>query len=498
MTAGLVLGLVGAYFAVLIAISLFTARADDNRSLFLANRSAPWPLVAVGMVGSTLSGVTFISIPGKVGDVSDQFSYFQMALGFMAGYLFIAYVLLPIYYRLNLTSIYGYLAERFGTEAYKTGAAYFLLSRSVGSAIRLLLVAQVLHETAFADWGIPFEMTVLVSILLIWVYTYRGGIRTIIFTDTLQTLFMLLSLGFAIYYLMGELGWDKTGLVAGIADSGFSRLFFFDDFTGDKHHFLKEFIGGFFICIGMTGMDQDMMQKNLTCKSLGDAQKNMILFSVTVLAVILAFLCLGSMLYSYADLTDFSLPLSEAGKQRRDLLFPLIATKSELSGFLGILFILGLIAAAYSSADSALTALTTSVCVDFLQIEKREEPAKVRLRKRVHVFMSGALFLLIMILHYTLDLSAIDKVIFLAGFTYGPLIGLFLFGIFSRRMVHGVAVVPVVLLSPILTHLLFLYIPNWTGYIFGGELIALNAGLTCLGLLLFSRRKGEINALDVH
>lgn len=487
MTATLVLSLIGVYFLLLIIIARLTGKNNDNSSFFLAGRNAPWLLVAFGMIGSTLSGITFISIPGKVGDPTDQFSYYQMCLGFFAGYMFIAFVLLPIYYRLNLTSIYGYLNQRFGLAAYKTGAAYFLLSRSIGSAIRLLLVAQVLHEIAFEDWGVPFELTVLISILLIWVYTYRGGIKTIIFTDTFQTLFMLLSLGFSIYILREYIGPGEKGLISSIIESEYSRVFFFNDFMVNKHHFLKEFIGGFFICIGMTGMDQDMMQKSLACKGLREAQKNVIVFSSILMLVILTFLSLGALLYTYAAQAGFEIPLSEAGNLRRDMLFPLVAVKGNLSVALGVFFILGLIAAAYSSADSALTAMTTSVCVDFLNIDSVAVLRRVGLRKRVHIGVSMALFGLILMLHYLLDLSAIDKVIFLAGFTYGPLIGLFLFGIFTKRSVSGFHIVIIALLSPVLTYILMLYIPQWIGYKFGGELIALNAGLTYLGLFAVSR-----------
>jgi len=496
MTALPVLIIIVLYFSVLILISRVTATGDDNNSFFLAGRNAPWLLVAFGMVGATLSGITFISIPGKVGDPTDQFSYFQMCMGFFTGYMFIAFVLLPIYYRLNLVSIYGYLNNRFGLAAYKTGAAYFLLSRSIGSAIRLLLVAQVLHEVAFGDWGVPFEVTVIMSILLIWVYTYKGGIKTIIFTDTLQTVFMLASLGVTIYLLHSYVITPNGGLIDTVMDSGFSQIFFFNDFLANKHHFLKEFVGGFFICIGMTGMDQDMMQKNLTCKSLREAQKNMVVFSVIVMLVIFTFLFLGALLYQFAINTGFDMPLNADGDIRRDMLFPLIATKSELSGILGIVFILGLIAAAYSSADSAMTAMTTSVCVDFLNIDQKPKPKAERLRKNVHISVSVALFFIILILHYTLNLSAIEKVIFFAGFTYGPLIGLFLFGIFTKKHVRGRAVVPIALAAPIATFIALQLIPGWTGYKFGGELIALNAGLTYVGLWIASIMTQKENPLQ--
>lgn len=488
MSPVVILSIIIVYFLVLIGISLLTSRKGDNAGFFLANKSAPWYIVAFGMIGASLSGITFISVPGLVGagNPLNEFGYLQMALGFGVGYAFIALVLLPIYYRLNVTSIYTYLSQRFGIEAYKTGAAYFLASRTLGASIRLLLVANVLQEIVFDAWHLPFEFTVMISILLIWVYTFRGGIKTIIWTDSLQTLFMLISLGISIYYLSDYLQLPSKGFMSAIASSGYQKIFFFDHLAENQNHFFKQFVGGIFICIGMTGLDQDMMQKNLACKNIREAQKNMLSFSVIIIAVNGIFLILGALLYMYAQKSGISIPLSEGGSPRSDLLFPLVATQSGLSIGLGVFFILGLIAAAYSSADSALTSLTTSVCVDFLDIERKAEEKQVSVRKQVHIFMSVLLFVVVVVLNKTLDRNAIFQVIYLAGYTYGPLIGLFLFGIFTQRQVSGIHTVLIALIAPFLTWMANYYSPGLTGYHFGAELILFNALLTYGGLWLSS------------
>jgi Na+/proline symporter len=438
------------------------------------------------MIGASLSGVTFISVPGKVGDSLDQFSYMQMVLGYLAGYLFIAYVLMPIYYKLNVTSIYSYLGNRFGLAANKMGAIFFLVSRTLGSAIRLLLVAVVLDSFVFSAWGFPFEATVAISIALILVYTYKGGMKTIIWTDTLQTLFMLLSLVISIVFLWQKLDTGQTGIVDAIVSSPYSRIFFFDNFSTSPHHFLKEFIGGFFICIGMTGMDQDMMQKNLSCKNIKEAQKNMLSFSAVLVLVNFLFLCLGAILFMYAAKFAVEIPVSEAGKLRTDLLFPEIALKAGLPAILGLTFVIGLIAAAYSSADSAMTALTTSFCVDILDIEKKAEIKQLKIRKLVHLSVTFVNFLVILVLHKYLDLSAINKIIFFAGFTYGPLIGLFLFGLYSKYNPAGWSIILVSTLSPLLTWLIMNYTNNTGLYYIGAELILLNVVITVFGLFIFS------------
>jgi len=399
MSATLMLAIIGFYFLVLIVISKLTSKNESNSNFFLAGKSAPWYLVAFGMVGASLSGITFISIPGKVGATNEagefveQFAYMQMVLGYLVGYLFVAFVLMPVYYKLNVTSIYTYLQKRFGQAAYKMGAFYFLISRTTGAAIRLLLVANVLQEFAFNELGVPFAVTVAISIALIWVYTFKGGIKTIIWTDTLQTLFMLIALGMALYILTDALNTSDIGLVQTITDSGMGKNgFFFDNFSTSGNHFIKHFLGGMFITIGMTGMDQDMMQKNLACKNIKQAQLNMVSFSGVLLIVNFLFLALGVLLFLFAAQQGIDIPMSDTGKLRTDLLFPEIALRSNLSLAMSVFFLLGLIAAAYSSADSALTSLTTSVCVDFLDIEKKEERAQIRIRKLAHIGMSFALF----------------------------------------------------------------------------------------------------------
>jgi Na+/proline symporter len=484
MTPIFIFSILIGYFLVLIGISYFTSRGADNDSFYLGNKQSPWYLVAFGMIGASLSGITFISIPGWVGESAKQFGYMQMVFGYLVGYMVIAYVLLPLYYKMNVTSIYTYLAKRFGVEAHKIGAVYFLLSRITGASIRLLLVANVLQEFVFNDFGIPFAVTVLISILLIWVYTYKGGIKTIIWTDTLQTLFMLLSLGFTFWFLSKELDFSQSGgMVQTIADSGYSKIFFFDDWKSGAH-FSKMFLGGIFIAIGMTGLDQDMMQKNLSCKNLKAAQTNMVSFSIVLVFINLIFLALGALLYLYAAKEGIVVP------EKSDLLFPEIALNSNLPIGVGVLFLLGLIAAAYSSADSALTSLTTSVCVDFLDTED----AKVSKKKRmtIHIIMSVVLFLTVLILNATLDESAIWQLIRLAGFTYGPLIGLFYFGILTKYKLRKQLIVLACLIPPVLSYFIDKNsVELFNGFKFGGSLIILNAIITFLCLFLISDGKVE-------
>ncbi len=484
MTPLLIVTVIAGYFIMLMVISHLTGKSANNADFFLAGRNAPWFLVAFGMIGASLSGITFISIPGKPGItnadgvLSDQFSYMQMVLGYLAGYVFIAFVLLPVYYRLQLTSIYRYLDQRFGTEAWKTGALFFLLSRTVGSAIRLLLVASILQAFVFDEWGVPFFITVCLSIALIWLYTRRGGMKTILYTDTLQTLFMLIALVLSVVLIKQTLNLSSADTYSLMAHSDYSQWFFFDDLALNNHHFLKQFIGGFFICIGMTGMDQDMMQKNLACKNIRAAQKNMLTFAAILLIVNFLFMGLGALLFTYAAQAGIELPVSESGRLRTDLLFPIVALQSGLGVSIGLFFMLGLTAAAYSSADSALTALTTSVSVDFLNLESHEEVKQQKLRKTVHIGVSIALLFTILLIHYTLDLSAIDQVIYLAGYTYGPLIGLFLFGLATTHRLPAGWVVAAALAAPIATYLINTHAIAWFGFSFGALHIALNAGIT--------------------
>ncbi len=425
MSETLILTIIVAYFAVLILMSYITSRGANTDSFFVGNKESKWYVVAFGMIGASLSGVTFISVPGWVD--GKQFAYMQIVLGYLVGYLVVAYVLLPIYYRMNLISIYGYLENRFGFWTYKTGASLFLISRIFGASIRLLLAATVFHDFIFAKWGIPFPVTVTFSILFIWLCTFKGGIKTIVWTDTLQTLFMLLSLGITIYLISDHLGFsDQGGLINVISESSYSKMFFFDDWH-QNNYFWKQFIAGMFITIGMTGLDQDLMQKNLSCKNIKDAQKNMVSFAFVLAVVNLAFLVLGATLFMYANKSGMAIPA------KTDLLFPTIALSSHFSEVVGVLFILGLFAATYASADSALASLTTSFCVDFIGVRKMEEAQQKKWKDRVHIGMSFVLLITILALNVFVSDSAIQQILTFASFTYGPLIGIFAFGIFTKR-----------------------------------------------------------------
>lgn len=481
MNASHLLLLIGAYFFLLLLISYFTGKSDSNDDFFRAGKQSPWYLVAFGMIGSSLSGVTFISVPGWV--ESAQFSYMQVVFGYLAGYIVIALVLLPLYYRLGVTSIYEYLEQRFGWTSYKVGALSFFVSRVLGSAFRLFLVAIVLQQFVLDAWGVPFELTVVLSIALIWVYTFRGGIKTVVWTDTLQTVFMLFSVGMCIYFINNALGWSLSDFLGSEALGRYSKIWHLDSLA-DKDHLLKSFVGGMFITICMTGLDQDMMQKNLTCRSLRDAQKNMLSFSVVLVVVNVAFLLLGALLFIYADRSGIALPLMD-GTPKADLLFPEIALKSGLGPVVGITFMLGLIAAAYSSADSALTALTTSFCVDFMGINKRQAETRIRLRKQVHLGMSGLLILVVIAFKYILDRNVIDGLLTVATYTYGPLLGLFAFGILTRFHVRD-KLVWVVAVVVLLLVVLIANLPSEMlgGYQIGYELLPLNGLLTFMGLLL--------------
>ena len=490
MTPTIVISLLCAYFLVLILISWFTARKADNDAFFLGERKSPWYIVAFGMIGASLSGITFISIPGWVGDSAKQFSYMQMVFGYLVGYFVVAYVLMPIYYKLNLTSIYSYLKTRFGKWSYKTGSALFLISRIIGASIRLLLVASVLQLILFEDLGVPFEITVLASVLLIWVYTNRGGIKTIIWTDTMQTAFMLASVIVTVYFIGDALNInEKGGIIEGVKNSGYSRVFYFDNWL-DGNYFWKHFLGGIFITIGMTGLDQDMMQKNLSCKNLKDAQLNMISFAGVLVVVNLVFLALGALLYMYFDQTGVGYNALKVIK-RTDLLFAEIAQSGKLGITVSVLFLLGLIAAAYSSADSALTSLTTSFSVDFLKLEDKEENQQKKIRQRVHIGMSIVLVVTIIVLRRSTDDAAIWTLITLAGFTYGPLIGLFFFGILTKRNLKDYWVPWICGFVPVLIGIIWYLNKNglisWFGkYQIGAELIIYNAIVSFISLWFIS------------
>ena len=472
------------YFFVLIIIAKITGKNDSNADFFKASKQSPWYLVAFGMIGASLSGVTFISVPGWV--EASKFSYFQVCLGYIAGYVVVAFLLLPIYYKLNLTSIYEYLQQRLGNVSHKTGAFFFFVSRLLGAAFRMYLMAIVLQQFVFEQWDIPFEITVILSIILIWLYTNKGGIKTIVWTDTLQTLFMVCSVIISIYMITYAMGWSFTEFLNSDELKQYSTVFKTESILA-KDHFFKSFFGGMFITICMTGLDQDMMQKNLTCRTLKDAQKNMLLFSLVLTLVTFLFLLLGALLFIYADRFGVKLPLLD-GNPKTDLLFPEIALNSGFGLTLGSVFILGLIAAAYSSADSALTSLTTSFCVDILDLKDHSETKKKYIRKKTHIYMSILLILVIIAFKYLLNSNVIDSLLTVAGYTYGPLLGLFAFGIFTKYKVKDQWVWCVALISVALSYALG-NSPNELlgGYIIGYELLPLNGLLTFLGLVLIRR-----------
>ncbi|WP_040281094.1 sodium:solute symporter [Psychroserpens damuponensis] len=478
MSTNVIIFLILAYFGVLILISYFTGKSSGNTAFFKADKQSPWYIVAFGMIGASLSGVTFISVPGWI--EASQFSYMQVVLGYILGYLVIGTILLPLYYKLNLTSIYTYLETRFGNYAYKTGASFFLISRIVGASFRLFLVANVLQIILFDELGVSFWQTVTITVLLIWLYTFKSGIKTIVWTDTLQTLFMLIAVGVAIYFVSDSLAIQDGNILSYVLDSDLSQVFFFDDYKS-ANYFWKQFISGAFIAIVMTGLDQDMMQKNLTCRSLKDAQKNMFWFTIVLTVVNFIFLSLGLLLTVYAQQNGID--------AHKDDLFPILA-KNHLGTTVFVFFLLGLIAAAYSSADSALTSLTTSFSIDILDIEKKYSEAKqVTIRKQIHVAISVILILVIVAFKYIIqDESVIKKLFVFAGYTYGPLLGLYAFGLFTKWNVKDKIVPIIAILSPILSYIISVNSLKWFGFEFGFFILILNGFLTFLGLILIRRQ----------
>ncbi|MEE3112880.1 MAG: sodium:solute symporter [Bacteroidota bacterium] len=478
MNANIILLIFIIYFIVLLFISRLTTKNSNFYDFFNANRSSPWFLVAFGMIGTSLSGVTFISVPGEVGN--SNFSYFQVVLGYLLGYFVIASVLLPLYYRYNLVSIYSYLDQRFGSYSYRTGSFFFLLSRTIGASFRLFLVAGVLQIAIFNDLGFPFSFSVLVTILLIWIYTFKGGIKTIVWTDALQTLFMLSAVIITIVIILNKMNISLVESYSLIRSSEFSQIFHFN--WKESNDFFKQFISGAFIAIVMTGLDQDMMQKNLTCRNLSEAQKNMFWFCVILVFANLLFLCLGALLYLYSNFIGFTVP------ERTDDLYPLLAL-NHLGDFTSVVFILGIIAAAYSSADSALTSLTTAFCIDFLNFDKIKDTNRKKVRLSVHLGFSIILFAVIMIFNSINDESVINSIFKAAGYTYGPLLGLFSFGVFTKYKIKDKFSFWVCITSPALTYLINIYSEELLfGYKFGFELLLLNGLLTFIGLFLIRER----------
>ena len=476
MNANIILLIFIIYFLVLLFISRLTTKKSSFNDFFNANRSSPWYLVAFGMIGTSLSGVTFISVPGEVGN--SNFSYFQVVLGYLLGYYVIAKVLLPIYYKLNLVSIYTYLDQRFGYYSYKSGAFFFLLSRTIGAAFRLFLVAGVLQLAVFNQLGMPFYFSVLITILLIWVYTFKGGIKTIVWTDALQTFFMLSAVIITILIILDEMNLSFFESIELVKNSNYSNIFYFN--WKSSNDFFKQFFSGALLAIVMTGLDQDMMQKNLTCKNLSDAQKNIFWFCVILVIANLLFLSLGALLYIYSESLNIPIP------QRSDDLYPLLAL-NNLGEMTSIIFLLGIIAAAYSSADSALTSLTTSFCIDFLNIDKSSN--KKRIRFFVHIGFSIILFIVILIFKEINDESVINSIFKAAGYTYGPLLGLFSFGIFTNYKVKDRYVLPICVLSPAISYLVNMNSEQLLfGYRFGFEILLLNGLITFIGLFLIRKK----------
>lgn len=477
---------VGIYFLVLYLISYWTSRKTTDTTFFNGDKSSPWLLVAFGMIGATLSGVTFISIPGVVGGggLNMAFSYMQMVFGYLVGYFVIATVLMPIYYKYNLLTIYGFLEKRLGFYSYKTAAGFFILSRLIGASFRLFLVSMVLHLFITGPMGVPFWCIVVITLALIWVYTFKGGIKTIVWTDTIQTTFMLLAVILTITYILSDLGISVSEVPATLDEFGLSKMFFFENGWNDPNNFFKQFISGAFIALVMTGLDQDMMQKNLTCKSLPEAQKNMYLFSVILVFAKLMFLTLGALLFIFAMKNGIEVP------ERTDQLYPIIAL-DHLPPLVGIVFIIGIIAAAYSSADSALTSLTTSFCVDFLNFEKSDdEKQKRKTRLWVHFGFTIIIFSIILIFN-SLDGSAvINKLFEWSGYTYGPILGLFSFAILTKLDIKDQYVIPLAIITPVLAYIINTNSEAWFGGLKLGFMIIVLTGLLCfIGLLLISKSK---------
>ncbi len=481
LSATLIISIVIGYFLLLLVISWYSGRGAGNDAFFLGERKSPWYVVAFGMIGASLSGVTFISVPGWVAD--SQFSYMQMVLGYLVGYAVIANLLMPLYYRLKLTSIYTYLEERFGRFSYKTGASFFLLSRIIGASFRLFLVANVLQITVFESLNIPFYVTVIVTIALIWLYTFRGGIKTIIWTDILQTFSMLTAVVVSILLITRSMDLSLGEMIGRVVAGEDAKIWVFDGWQ-KENHFFKHFLAGAFITIVMTGLDQDMMQKNLSCKNIKEAKKNMYLMSISLVPVNLIFLFLGAVLIQFAQFRGMAIP------ETTDNFFPMVVTGGYLPQVVGIFFIVGLVAAAYSSADSALTALTTSFTVDILEAQKWEEKKLTRARRRVHLAISVVLGLVIMLFRVINDESVISAIFRVAGYTYGPLLGLYAFGLFTRLQVRDRIVPLLAILSPLLSFLLSHFSELlFNGYQFGFELLIVNGAIMFAMLLLTSGKR---------
>ena len=498
MSPILLFSFVLAYFLLLLGVAFYTSRNATNESFFIGNRNSNWLLVAFGMIGTSLSGVTFVSVPGTVGNIGPNgfngFAYFQVIIGYIFGYIVIAQVLIPLYYKLNLTSIYHYLDQRFGTESYKTGALFFILSRTFGATARLYLVINVLQIFILDKMGVPFVFTTALILLMILLYTFKGGVKTIVYTDTLQTSFMLIGLIICLFFILNNLHLNLSDAIAMMEDKGFTRIF--DTNPNNKSFFLKNIIGGAVIAIAMTGLDQEMMQKNISVRTVGDSQKNIYTFTVIMVVVNLLFLVLGGMLYLYllnkGAIYDGKQFLLEGKNVIGDDLFPTIAL-FHLPSAISIIFIIALISALFPSADGALTALTSSFCIDILGIQRNKEMSEEKQKKtRIAVHLSFAFIFLACIVFFKWlnEKSIINIILDLAGYTYGPLLGLFFFGILTQRKLRsGYGVTLICLIAPAICYVLGKNAADWfNGYQIGFEMLLINGLLTFLGLYLFSRK----------
>ncbi|WP_287827834.1 sodium:solute symporter [Bacteroides sp.] len=481
MNPFLVILTIAIYFIVLFGISYLSSRNADSDGFFVGNRKSPWFLVAIAMIGSSISGVTFVSVPGMVGVSS--FSYLQMVLGFVVGQFIIAFVLIPLFYKMNVVSIYEYLENRFGMSSYKTGAWFFFISKMLGASVRLFLVCITLQLLVFEPLNLPFILNAAITVLLVWLYTFKGGVKTLIWTDAFKTFCLVISVVLCIYYIASDLDLTLKGMLTTIHESSLSKTFFFDD-VNDKRYFFKQFLAGIFTMIATTGLDQDMMQRNLSCKNHKDSQKNMITSGISQFFIIALFLMLGALLFIYAEKMQIELPESS------DQLFPLIATGGYFPIIVGVLFIIGLISAAYAAAGSALTALTTSFTVDILQSrDRKSEKELTKTRKKVHLGIAILMAFVIVIINALNNTSVIDAVYILASYTYGPILGLFAFGIFCKKAVHDKYIPLVAIIAPILCYVLQTNSEKWfNGYAFSYELLIFNALFTCIGLACLIKR----------
>ena len=479
MSPTIIIATITAYFVLLFLVSYISGRKADNAGFFVGNRKSPWYIVAIATIGAPISGVTFVSVPGMVQEKG--FSYMQMVLGFFVGQLIIAFILVPLFYRMNLVSVYQYLEDRFGLRSYKTGAWFFFISKMLGAAVRLFLVCLTLQLLVFDPLGLPFLLNVILAVAMVWLYTFRGGVKSIVWTDVLKTVCLILSVILSIFFISKEMNLSLGQMVQNISDSDMSRIFFFDD-VNDKRYFFKQFLAGIFTLIATTGLDQDMMQRNLSCRNSRESQKNMISSIIAQTVVIFLFLMLGVQLYAFAG----SAGIVETG----DKLFPAVATSHYLPAVVGVLFIVGLFASAYSAAGSALTALTTSFTIDILGADKKghDDNQIASIRKRVHVGMAVLMAVVIYVFGLLNNSSVIDAVYILASYTYGPILGLFTFGIIMKWKVRDRFVPLAAIAAPVLCYILQTHSEQWfNGYKFSYELLIFNAAFTFIGLMLLRK-----------